>query len=143
MEKLSYSQEDYLEEIYKQVLKQGVAKVTEISEALNVKKASVTAALNLLSEKKLINYAPYSSITLTKLGEGLARKILDRHNSMTAFFQEILNLSPQQATENACKMEHILSDELYEKFLLLYSFIKDYAKEDKGFAEKINKKLCK
>ena len=141
MEKLSYSQEDYLEEIYNQVLKYGFAKVTGISEALNVKKASVTAALNLLSEKKLINYTPYSSITLTNQGEGLAKKILDRHNSMAAFFHEILNLSPEQASENACKMEHILSDELYEKFLILYSFIKDYASKDKIFADEINEKL--
>ena len=44
MEKLSHSQEDYLEEIYNQVLKSGCAKVTDISNALNVRKASVTGA---------------------------------------------------------------------------------------------------
>ena len=55
MKLLSRSQEDYLEEIYKQVLKNGQAKVTDISLALNVKKASVTGALNALADKKLIN----------------------------------------------------------------------------------------
>ena len=58
MEKLSHSFYDYLEEIYIQVLKHGFAKVTEISESLNVKKASVTSALNHLSEKGLIFYEP-------------------------------------------------------------------------------------
>ena len=72
---LSRSQEDYLEEIYKQVLKSGAAKVTDISNALKVKKASVTGALIILAEKKLINYEPYSKITLTKEGEKLAQKI--------------------------------------------------------------------
>ena len=63
MEKLSVSLEDYIEEIYIQILKNGNAKVTEIANKLNVKKASVTGALNVLSEKKLINYAHYSPIT--------------------------------------------------------------------------------
>ena len=51
MEKLSVSLEDYIEEIYSQILKSGQAKVTAIASALNVKKASVTGALNVLSEK--------------------------------------------------------------------------------------------
>lgn len=54
MEKLSVSLEDYIEEIYSQVLKNGNAKVTDIAAALNVRKASVTGALNALSDKKLI-----------------------------------------------------------------------------------------
>ena len=78
-EQLSHSQEDYLEEIYNQVLKNGYAKVTDISNALNVKKASVTGALNALASKKLINYEPYSKITLTKEGEEFAVKILNKH----------------------------------------------------------------
>ena len=51
MEKLSHSQEDYLEEIYVQVLNNGFAKVTDIAKSLNVKKASVTAALIQLTNK--------------------------------------------------------------------------------------------
>ena len=74
MEKLSSSLEDYLEAIYNEVVKQGYAKVTDISNMLNVKKASVTGALNQLSSKKLINYMPYSSITLTPEGEKKAKK---------------------------------------------------------------------
>ena len=66
---LSQSQEDYLEEIYLEVLQHGYANVTAISNALNVKKASVTGALNQLSEKKLIYYSPYSKITITADGE--------------------------------------------------------------------------
>ena len=54
MEKLSFSLEDYIEEIYNQVLKNGQAKVTAIADALGVRKASVTGALNVLSEKNLL-----------------------------------------------------------------------------------------
>ena len=73
MEKLSVSLEDYIEEIYIQVLKNGQAKVTDIANELKVKKASVTGALNILSTQKLINYAPYSPITLTSEGEKIAK----------------------------------------------------------------------
>ena len=72
-EKLSRSQEDYLEEIRNQVIERGFAKVTDISKALNVKKASVTGALNALSARRLINYEPYSKITLTEEGETFAK----------------------------------------------------------------------
>lgn len=85
MEKLSVSLEDYIEEIYNQVLKNGQAKVTAIAETLNVKKASVTGALNILSEKKLINYAPYSPITLTSKGEKIAKNILIKHENLSEF----------------------------------------------------------
>lgn len=141
MKNLSYSQEDYLEEIYNQVLKNGHAKVTDISTALNVKKASVTSALIHLSQKKLINYAPYSPITLTKEGEKVAREILEKHQSMTAFFNEILHISHKEASENACKMEHIITDELYKRFLQLYAFIKSYALKNKDFEDELKKFL--
>ena len=82
MQKLSVSLEDYIEEIYNQVLKNGNAKVTAIADTLKVKKASVTGALNILQEKKLINYAPYSPVTLTKEGEKIARDILKKHENL-------------------------------------------------------------
>ena len=108
MEKLSGSIEDYLEAIFVEVLKHGCAKVTDIAFALNVKKASVTSALNQLSAKKLINYAPYSSVTMTPDGEKLAKKILQKHKVLDTFFHEILELD--NASEIACAVEHLISD---------------------------------
>ncbi len=113
MEKLSRSQEDYLEEIYVQVLKNGFAKVTDISEALKVKKASVTSALIQLSSKNLINYSPYSSVTMTVEGEKIAKKILKKHRVLSKFFGEILKLD--NAAEIACAVEHLISDKNLDK----------------------------
>ena len=123
-EQLSHSQEDYLEEIYKQVLKNGCAKVTDISNALNVKKASVTGALNALAAKKLINYEPYSKITITEEGEKAARKILNKHESLKDFFENVLGLTPAEASENACRMEHIVSENFFKKFVKFSDFIR-------------------
>ena len=129
MEKLSVSLEDYIEEIYNQVLKSGQAKVTAIAEALNVKKASVTGALNTLSEKKLINYAPYAPITLTDDGERIAKKILTKHENLSEFLIEVLGIEKQEALETACKMEHIVSDKLFSNMVKLTAFVKTELKD--------------
>lgn len=124
MEKLSFSLEDYIEEIYAQVLKNGQAKVTAIADALGVRKASVTGALNILSEKKLINYAPYSPITLTSEGEKIAKSILEKHEKISEFFFEVLNIPHDEALEIACKMEHIVSDRLFNNMIKLTDYVK-------------------
>lgn len=129
MENLSRSQEDYLEEIYVQVLKNGYAKVTGISESLKVRKASVTSALIQLASKGLINYTPYSSITLTGEGEKKAKKILKKHEVLNEFFTEILMLD--NATQIACAVEHLISDKNIDKiskFVANYKGGKDAAK---------------
>lgn len=124
MEKLSFSLEDYIEEIYNQVLKNGQAKVTAIADALGVRKASVTGALNVLSEKKLIKYAPYSPITLTAQGEKIAKEVLKKHENLAEFFVEVLNISRDEALEIACKMEHIVSDKLFDNMVKLTEYVK-------------------
>lgn len=129
MEKLSVSLEDYIEEIYTQVLKSGQAKVTLIADALGVKKASVTGALNTLSDKKLINYAPYSSITLTNEGEKIAKNILQKHENICEFFKEVLNISEKEAMETACKMEHIVSEKMFKNMVKLTKYVKSEIKE--------------
>lgn len=122
--KLSFSLEDYIEEIYTQVLQNGQAKVTVIAEKLGVKKASVTGALNILAEKKLVNYAPYSPVTLTKEGENIAKEILQKHEKLSEFFVEVLGVSIDEAKEIACKMEHIVSDKLFANMVKLTEFVK-------------------
>lgn len=136
MEKLSHSQEDYLEEIYKQVLEYGFAKVTGISNALKVKKASVTGALNALARKNLINYEPYSKITLTPQGEDAAIQILGKHEILRDFFQNILNLTAEEASENACRMEHVGSEKFFTNFVKFSQYIKDFGAQNPDFIKK-------
>ncbi len=124
MEKLSVSLEDYIEEIYAQVLKNGQAKVTAIADAMGVKKASVTGALNILQEKKLINYAPYAPVTLTAEGEKIAKNIMKKHENLAEFFIEVLNTPRAEALEIACKMEHIVSEELFKNMMKLTKYAK-------------------
>lgn len=143
MIKLTQSQEDYLEVIYTESQKKGSAKVTDIANILNVKKASVTGALNNLCEKGLINYAPYSSITLTAKGEKAAKKILLRHEVMTNFFKKILDLSEEEAAENACRMEHIMSEEMFRRIHSFSHFIQDYSESNKEFKQQLKNLFVK
>ena len=130
MEKLSISLEDYIEEIYIQVLNAGHAKVTDIANKLGVKKASVTGALNTLAEKELINYAPYSPITLTDKGENIAKEILTKHENLASFFVEVLGANKDEAVEIACKMEHIVSEKIFDNMVKLTKFVKEHAKDE-------------
>lgn len=79
-----------------------------------------------LCEKGLINYAPYAPITLTAEGEKEAKKILQRHEVMSVFLKNILHLSEDESTLNACRMEHIMTEEMFQEsnlFLHLYRTI--------------------
>ena len=107
----------------------GQAKVTAIAGTLKVKKASVTGALNILSEKKLINYAPYSPITLTPEGEKIAKDILTKHENLSEFFMEVLGIEREEAVETACKMEHIVSDKLFDNMVKLTEYVKSDLKD--------------
>ena len=137
--KLSESLEDYLEAIYNEILKKNEAKETDISNILNVKKASVTGALISLKNKGLINYEPYSAITLTKLGEKLAADIIQKHKVMSEFLENILNLPKDEAIENACKMEHIMSETMFNRMTKFSVFIQELCKTNPELKEKISK----
>jgi len=134
---LSSSLEDYLEAIYAEVLKSGCAKVTDIAQILNVKKASVTGALNTLAKKGLVNYSPYSAVTLTPDGEKIAKDVAKRHRVMTDFFKNVLYLSEQEAIENACKMEHIMSEKMFKRMMKFSSYMQEICEEHPDIKEKI------
>ena len=78
-EALSASLEDYLEAIFHIVARNQVARAKDISLRMKVSGPSVTGALRSLSEKGLINYAPYDVITLTDKGNALAEDVVRRH----------------------------------------------------------------
>lgn len=121
--KLSASLEDYLEAILE--LGNGYAgvKASDISQRLKVTRPSVTGALRLLNERRLINYAPYAPITLTPAGEALARKVLERHHNLYEFLHKVLLIPVADAEEAACSMEHILPEQTAQAFVNFTDFL--------------------
>jgi Mn-dependent DtxR family transcriptional regulator len=108
------SAEMYLETIYLLEKTQGHAHVAEISKALNISKPSVTKAMELLKARNLILKEDYGPVTLTEEGRDLSIKIYERHHVIKAYLSQSLNLSIEDAEENACRMEHIISEEMFE-----------------------------
>ncbi|MCL1904788.1 MAG: metal-dependent transcriptional regulator [Methanomassiliicoccaceae archaeon] len=105
------NREDYLLRILRLTEAEGVAKTTDIAALMNVSAASVTEMLRVLAEDGLIIYKKYRGVSLTSEGMAMAKRISDKHQIAERFLMDVLNKDQGAAHEEACKMEHILSDE--------------------------------
>lgn len=112
---LSASLEDYLEAIYHIVGQKRAARAKDIVQRMGVHNSSVTQALRALSERGLINYAPYDIITLTAAGHKVANSVVRRHRTLMDFLVKILALDEETAEDVACKMEHAISAEIHQR----------------------------
>lgn len=117
---LSESMEMYLETIFLLEKKHGHAHVVDIAENLAVTKPSVTKATDQLQKESFLNKESYGHITLTKKGEDIAKKIYKKHCLIACFLEKTLGLDVEDASVNACRMEHIITDTMIksiEKYL--------------------------
>ena len=106
------SAENYLETIYILSKKLPVVRSVDIATELNFKKPSVSVAMKHLREKELIIVSDAGFITLTDEGLAQAEAIYERHTILTKMFK-MLGVSDETAAEDACLIEHVLSDESF------------------------------
>ena len=111
--KKNESAENYLETIYILSKKLPVVRSVDIATELNFKKPSVSVAMKHLREKELIVVSDAGFITLTAEGLAQAEAIYERHTILTKMFV-MLGVPENIAAEDACQIEHILSDESFE-----------------------------
>lgn len=128
---LTSALEDYLETIYELVRTNKLARVKDIASARGVRSASVTPAMKRLSDLGLVRYEQREYIDLTPEGEQAARRILSRHQLLTRFFTQFLEMSPNQSEKDACSMEHSLSPEGMSKMVRLFEFLDNCPEGDK------------
>jgi len=121
--KHSASMEDYLESII--MLREGreAVRVSQMSKALGVKMPSVTSALSKLSQQGLVEHNRYGRVQLTPDGEKIAEDVFHRHEALRRFLAEILNVDPEIAAVDACKMEHSISPVTEEKLAKFIEFV--------------------
>ncbi|MCK5131285.1 MAG: metal-dependent transcriptional regulator [Candidatus Sabulitectum sp.] len=122
--KLSSSLEDYLETIQSIVVIKGAARASDIARLRNVAASSVTSALKNLVKNGLVNHAPYDLVTLTPEGDRLASVIARKHTVFKEFFVSVLGVNVKTADECACRMEHIIPDDVLERLVEYLSFAK-------------------
>ena len=107
------SGEMYLEAIYVLHEKTGFVRSIDISEYLGYSKPSVSRAMGILRSGEYIQVDTDGGITLTEKGQDIARKIYARHKLLTDLLVRI-GVSEKTAAEDACKLEHAISDESFE-----------------------------
>ena len=116
---LSHAHEDYLEAIYllsEDFVDEGVKSV-DIAHQLNVSKASVNKALNVLKEAGYVEQEHYGKITLTPEGIEYGKEVLDRHRLLRSFLIHQLGVDPEVANDEACEMEHAISKDTVDKWI--------------------------
>jgi len=131
--KLSSSMEDYLEAILLLTKKNGIVRVSDIAQLLSIRKSSVHVALKALSKKKLVLHKRYGDVNLTKEGKVLARDVQRRHDMFVKFLNEILDIDPKTAKEDACKMEHVISPQTFNKLRKFIEFLENCPDQDRPY----------
>ncbi len=120
---LSANMEDYLEAIFHISEEKQAARAKDIADRMAVNKSSVTGALRSLSEKGLVNYAPYDIITLTAKGKKKAAEIVRRHAALKDFFIKILLIDKDEAEEASCRVEHAVSKNIIDRLIRFVEFM--------------------
>lgn len=92
-------------------------RAVDVADKMNVSKTSVNKAVNVLREKGFVEQERYGDITLTDDGVIYGSKVLDRHNALTKFLNKALGIDDETAEDEACQMEHAISDDSFEKWL--------------------------
>ena len=108
---MSNSTEEYLEALYTLTKDGETASTTAISKRLKVAPASVTEMLGKLSDEGYVNYQPYQGVTLTSKGFKMAEKMARKHRLLERFLHDMLGIGKSKIHDEACAMEHALSDE--------------------------------
>lgn len=115
------SAENYLETILMLSKRLPVVRSVDISNELGFKKSSVSVAMKNLREKNHITVSDVGFINLTQSGREIAEMIYERHEFLSKWLIS-LGVPAETATEDACKIEHVLSKESFQA-------IKDFVKK--------------
>lgn len=107
------SGEDYLETILVLSKRNGNVRSIDIAREMNFSKPSVSRAMGLLKESGYIIVDTTGLIKLTDKGKEKAAQIYERHRLLTKFLRKITGVSEEIAETDACRVEHILSEEVY------------------------------
>lgn len=108
---ITAAHEDYLEAILilENSSQQGEVRSVDVANLIEVSKASVNKALTALRDAGLIEQERYGRVTLTPTGRTYGERVWRRHQALRRFLVEDLGVDPEQANEEACHMEHVVT----------------------------------
>ena len=111
--KIQESAENYLETILILKKRLGVVRSIDIATELSVSKPSVSVAMKNLRTNGYIDIGEDGHITLLDIGLEIAEKMYERHTLLTSWLTNI-GVNPKVAAEDACRIEHVISEETFE-----------------------------
>ena len=118
--KITPSLEDYIETIYSLGGANDPVRLTDISSALGLSKASASRAVQTLRGEGLVEHERYGMFMLSVLGLAKAKEVVHRHAIFKRFLMETLQLPEEIAERDACRIEHVISPQTVaalERFL--------------------------
>lgn len=121
----NYLEENYLENIYILSLEKEEVRHKDITKKMNRAKSVVTKAINILLEKGYLTYDEDKIVRLTDGGLQIAEKVYKKHIYLKELFLRV-GIEEVIAEKEACDIEHVLSDESFEK---IKKYIEKYIKE--------------
>lgn len=130
----SQSAEDYLERIHELIQEKGYARVVDIASSLKVKQASVTSMVQKLDELGYLNYKKYRGLVLTDKGRDVAKRIQERHETLSRFFS-LFGLSAETQQQDIEGIEHHLSPATVEVLADLAQFFEEHPEVLKRFTQ--------
>ncbi|MCI8406236.1 MAG: metal-dependent transcriptional regulator [Oscillospiraceae bacterium] len=114
MSEITSSREDYLEAIL--ALEQdGSARSVDVAASLGYSRASVSRAMGILKREGFVDQEPYGLIRLTERGRARAKAVRRRHELLKYYLLHILEVDDKTAEEDACRMEHVISDQTLQQ----------------------------
>ncbi len=99
--------------------RQGYVRSIDIANELEYTKPSISRAMKILRENDLIAMDENKMITLTELGKQKASEIYARHKTIARFLSDVLGVSEETAENDACRIEHVISEETMDKMSML------------------------
>ena len=117
--KMQESPEDYLEAIYMLSLKQQEVRSIDIARHLGYSKPSVSVAMKRLRENGFVLMDDNGFLTLTPEGRAIATRVYERHEIISRYLISI-GINEETAQKDACRMEHVISEETFQKIKELY-----------------------
>lgn len=117
--------EDYLETIFEIEMEGQLPSVTELAARLNLRKATVTVAIQKMASEGLVLHERYGKIALTRAGMGMALVTYRRHSQMTFLFTHLLQISHEDAERMACAVEHEVTPDIDQRLSGAVKFFTD------------------
>ncbi|KNY27966.1 metal-dependent transcriptional regulator [Pseudobacteroides cellulosolvens] len=112
---LSASMQDYLEAIAELEEEEGIVRITDIANKLDIAKASVNQTVKKLKDMSLVRQQTYGPVELTDDGRLMANRIRQRHKKLRQFLVEVLGVDADIAEKDACLMEHAVSAQTMDR----------------------------